>query len=544
MRAQKILYIFLLFILIITIILPIFMTLGSINLSDFALVFFEHSYTKTILNTIIITIVSSALSTLIGFFYAYIIIRRKIIFRKFFAFIPIIHLVTPPVVSGLSFILLFGKNGFVIHNLLHADISLYGFWGIIFSQVIYFFPISYIINSIAIKNVNAQHIAAARLMGAGSVKIFFSITLPESLAGILSSILFIAVSVMSDFGNPIIVGGRFQVLSTEIYSLVTGAIEPKKATVLAVILLIPSLILFLLQNTYFIKNQERFATVGSNNFSSTGNVTIYYTAKNLKTNVSILCGTIFCAFFTLIILSQFLSVIIGAFQKLWGVDPAPTLSHIKNLFNYKESFLNTLSFSFIATFITVIIAIFTAFFAALNISRKGCKKIFASLVDIISQAPQAICGVMLGLCYSYTAGIFSVTNYTPLIICVMVVMFLPFAHKTITTSFLQQKEQLTLSAITLGARPLYALFTVNIPLAFRAINAAFIYTFARCIGTLSAIIFLVSFDTKTISLFILNLTGQGDWGEACSLALCLTILTIFIIIIAVKLKPRSFYEKN
>jgi iron(III) transport system permease protein len=49
-----------------------------------------------------------------------------------------------------------------------------------------------------------------------------------------------------------------------------------------------------------------------------------------------------------------------------------------------------------------------------------------------------------------------------------------------------------------------------------------VYTFVRATGTLSAVIFLMSFRTKLTSALILNLASQGDWGRAAALALLLT----------------------
>ena len=81
---------------------------------------------------------------------------------------------------------------------------------------------AYLICAQTLRGINTNFEKAARSMGAGELKIFFTVTLPLSFPGILSSFLFIAVSVLSDFGNPLIVGGRFRVLAVEIYTQLTG----------------------------------------------------------------------------------------------------------------------------------------------------------------------------------------------------------------------------------------------------------------------------------------------------------------------------------
>ena len=88
----------------------------------------------------------------------------------------------------------------------------------------------------AIKGIDQNLIIAAKSLGAGHIKTFFTITLPLCLPSIFSSMLFIAVSVMSDFGNPMIVGGRFRVLAVEIYTQLTGWMNWGTSTVLGIIL--------------------------------------------------------------------------------------------------------------------------------------------------------------------------------------------------------------------------------------------------------------------------------------------------------------------
>ena len=59
--------------------------------------------------------------------------------------------------------------------------------------------------------------------------------------------------------------------------------------------------------------------------------------------------------------------------------------------------------------------------------------------------------------------------------------------------------------------------------------SAFTYNFVRAVGSVSSVIFLISFDSPLSSVTILNLAEQGDWGKACAFALVLTCLTFIIL---------------
>ena len=119
--------------LLISILFPLICSFSTPTLSDFKKVFTQQRYLKTILNTLIECICSTSFSVLFGYLYAYAIVKANIPFKRFFSLIPILHLVTPPFVGGLSFISLFGRQGFFTHRILNLDISLYGFWGLLIS---------------------------------------------------------------------------------------------------------------------------------------------------------------------------------------------------------------------------------------------------------------------------------------------------------------------------------------------------------------------------------------------------------------------------
>lgn len=499
------------------VVLPVVLTFCSIGFGEVFSVLCQRQSLVALGNTLAICFSASAISVVVGFLYAYCVKRLEVPFVAFFKILPIIHLVTPPVASGMSFLLLFGRNGFITKAIFHSNLSLYGFWGIVIAQVLYFFPVAYLVCSVSLDAVNKEHEAQSYTLGAGRVRVFFTVTVSESWGGIISSFLLIAVSSMSDFGNPVLVGGRCKVLSTVIYSVLTGAIERQGAVALSLMLLFPSLILFVLQAKYFFTNKKRLEVAGDNSALIT---------LPVSTGVKI-AATGFCAFFCAVIIAEALSLVIGSFQKLWGVDATITTLHVKSLAKYSGAFLNSISFSLVASVLTVFVSSLTAFYShGVKDDSGSALKALRAVTDILAQAPQSVCSVVMGLCYSLSASALHFKGSAFLIILVMTISMLPYAHKNIAASFLQQKPSLYFAAITLGASKLGSLRTVLLRESALAIMGSFLYTFARCMGTLSAIIFLVGFGTKTVSLYILNTAGQGDWGASCALSTALSVITL------------------
>jgi iron(III) transport system permease protein len=461
------------------------------------------------INTLTVMILSTLFSVLTGFMYAYALMRGVLPFAAFFSFIPILHLVTPPFVGGLSFILLFGRQGFFTRTLLGLDVSLYGLPGLLIAQTLCFFPIAFLIIKGTFEGMNPSLEYAARDAGAGRFRVFRTITLPLVLPGIAAAALFIAISVISDFGNPMLIGGRFSVLAVELYTQLSGWANTGTSAVLGIILLVPAGLLFALQRFVMGKKSSRLATIGSR----TSNMALKPPAVTVRVLLFV-----FCAFISFIVIAQFLAVIAGAFSRIWGVDPRFTLEHLSAFFSYKNELFNTLSFALTAALITAALAGLLSFF----VFRTALP--FRRAVDLTVMIPAALPGSLIGLAFvlAFNGRPLRLTGTGAVIVLAMVICDLPAAYRILSASIQRIRSAMDDSARALGASPMKLFFTVIRPLIAEGFVSAFVFTFVRATGTLSAVIFLITFKTKLASVAILNLAAQGDWGKAAALALILT----------------------
>ena len=497
------------------VIFPLVCVLTSAKIADYRTVFTQPVWHSAMGNTFVQCICSSLLSVIVGYVFAYAVVKAEIPGKKFFSLVPIIHLITPPFVGGLAFILLFGKQGFITHTILGLDVSLYGFWGLLVAQVLSFFPMAFLICSQVLRGINTNIEQSARSLGAGEFRIFLTVTLPLSWPGILSSFLFIAVSVLSDFGNPLIVGGRFRVLAVEIYTQLTGWLNIGTSAVLGIVLVIPSVILFLLQNRISKKLEVKTATVGGKSYGI------------VQTNrVPVLTKIILFSFvliFSLFIIAQVIAIIAGSFQQLWGINTKLTLKHILAISNYGKELKNSVIFAMLSAVLSTVMATISSYL----VHRTDVP--LRKTLDVMAQLPSAIPGTLHGLSISIAANLLHFKNSTILIILAMTIAFKPFAYRIISNSFGQLGPNLDQSARSLGANQLISLLTVLVPLARGGIFSGFVYDFIRGVGTLSAVIFLVSFKTPLASIQLINLAEQGAWGRAAALAMILTLITFVIL---------------
>lgn len=515
-NAVHFLYLAVIFIVTACVVFPLLCVALTPRLKDFVSVLSSSVWHGAMLNTLLECVSSTTLSVIVGYIFAYAVVKADIPLKKIFGLIPILHLMTPPFVGGLSFILLFGRQGFFTKTLLGLDVSLYGFRGLLIAQVLCFFPISYLMCAQVLRRINPSLEQAARAMGASKARIAFTVTIPLSANGILSAALFIAVSVLSDFGNPMIVAGRFRVLAVEVYTQLTGWVSAGTSAVLGIILVIPSVILFLLQNRLMQKQKAKLATIGQKGSPL---------PEKKSSPATRIFLTVFCSLISFLVLAQFIAILVGAFQKLWGINTAFTLEHIKTMGKYAAELKNSLFFAFIAAIFSTILGLLITFF----VSRTSLP--FKKYLDICVQIPAAVPGSLFGLAFSLASARLNIHLSALMIVIAMTVGFMPFSYRIITTVFSQIKSTLDDGARSLGANKIHLLATILAPLSMGGIFSAFIYDFVRSVGTVSAVIFLVSFTTPLASIRILNLAEQGEWGKSAALALILTTLTFAILLI-------------
>jgi hypothetical protein len=99
-----------------------------------------------------------------------------------------------------------------------------------------------------------------------AVFVIFPVTRVLATPGLASAALLVGIYTLSDFGNPMLVGGSFKVLATETYTQITGWGDIGMTAALRSALLLPSLILFVLQR-YWVEGRSYAAITGKGSFA-------------------------------------------------------------------------------------------------------------------------------------------------------------------------------------------------------------------------------------------------------------------------------------
>ena len=337
-------------------------------------------------DTLVMGLLAAGGGTLVGFIFAYAVVRCRLPGRRAVHLLALVPTVSPPFAIALSSILLFGRNGLVTRKLLGMSFpqganDIYGMDGLVFVQVITFFSVSYLILRAMLERLDPSMEEAARSMGAGKLHIFRTVTLPLLVPGLAGSFLLLFVESLADLGNPLFIAGNVTVLSSQIFLAVAGEYDYQKASALAVVLLLPTLIVFLVQR-YYVSRRSYISVTGK----PTGGL-IEEREGWIRWPFIVLTYA-----FCLLILLLYIAVIYGSFSRAWGIDFGLSLEWWRQMFTRGiESILDTTYLSVLATPVAVLLGMVVAF---LVVRKRFTGK---ETLDFTSNLGGAIPGTILGI---------------------------------------------------------------------------------------------------------------------------------------------------
>ena len=132
--------------------------------------------------------------------------------------------------------------------------------GIWIAQLFAFTPIAFMIMRGVVQGVAPSMEEAAQTLRASRSQTFFTVTLPLLKPGLANAFLVGFIESIADFGNPVVVGGQYSVLSTDIFFAIVGAqYDQGRAASLAWILTVFALVVFAVQRG--VLGKQNYTTV-------------------------------------------------------------------------------------------------------------------------------------------------------------------------------------------------------------------------------------------------------------------------------------------
>ncbi|MEP7180643.1 MAG: iron ABC transporter permease [Betaproteobacteria bacterium] len=487
-------------------------------------------------NTLVLALLCAACCTGLGLAFALIATRTDFRHKKLLRILTVLPIITPPFVIGLGLILIFGRSG-LVNQLLEWTFGfqpgrwIYGLQGVLLAQVFAFTPIAFLVLIGVVEGVSPSMEEAAQTLRANRWRVFADISLPLMKPGLANAFLISFIESIADFGNPILLGGNYGVLSTEIFFSVVGAqLDQGRAATLGILLLLFALAAFFAQRKLL--GRKVYTSLAGKGDSGL--------PTRLPDTVRRICFGIAVpwAVLTLVIYAM---ALVGGFVETWGRDYTLTLKHYTKAFSVEygahgliwagaawNSFWTTFRLAAIAAPLTAALGILSAYLLTRQkFAGQGAFE-FGTMLSF------AIPGTVIGVSYilAFNVPPIEVTGTGIVLIICFIFRNMPVGVRAGMAAMTQIDKSLDEASITLGARGFTTLRRVILPLLKPAIVAALVYSFVRAVTTVSAVIFLVSAEYEMATTYIINRVVNGDYGVAiayCSVLIVLMLAAIWLI---------------
>lgn len=453
---------------------------------------------------------------LAAFAYAYCLTytcMRGRIWFKVAAFVP---LLTPGLVKAIALVYWFGNQG-VLKSWMFGG-SIYGPTGIIMASVLWTFPHAVMILATALMLSDARLYESAEALKTRAWRTFRVVTLPAVRYGLASTGIFVFVKVLTDFGIPKVIGGKYSVLATDIYKEVVGQQNFAMGAVVSVVLLVPALLAFVIDRLISSRQAAQLSA------RSVPHAPRPSTVRD--TAALVYCTLVALAMLAVVGMGQF-----AALVKFWPYNLELTLKHYT--FDVEgvgwDNFFNSLKLALIVSTIGAPLALLSAYLVD-KPRRDGAARLVLHQMALL---PMAVPGLVLGLGYllfvnDAGGAIGALYGTLALLALSTVTHYYTVIHLTALTALKQTDREFEAVAESLKVSRFKVFLRVTVPVCMPALLEIWAYLFLNSMTTVSAVIFLYGIETKLAAIAVIHLDESGKMASAAAMGMLIVYACVAI----------------
>ncbi|NLO14609.1 MAG: iron ABC transporter permease [Clostridiales bacterium] len=491
---------------------------AGVTLDNYATFFSKKYYLDALKNTLLITFASSFTCLLVGAPMAYLMTRYNIFGKNVIYVCIILALMSPPFIGAYSWILLFGRAGFITRLFAGIGVrtpTIYGPGGIILVFTLHLFPYVYLYVAGALGSIDSSLEEAGENLGSSKLRRLFTVTLPVVMPSLLAGTVMVFMTALADFGTPMLLGeGKTRVLPVLVYDAYMSEIggNANMASALSVIVVMFSLSVLLLQKFYVARKNYAMTALRPPKV-----VELHGWKRFLVTLPVALVAFLGLLPQLTVVVSSFIQTDFTGFIGGFTLD-----NYQKILSRLATNITNTYYFSAVAI---VFIVIFGMLISYILVRKRG--KV-ASIMDLLVMFPYVIPGSVLGVCLivAFNRKPIILTGTAAIMIISYVVRKLPYTVRSGSAFLYQMDASVEEASISLGVSPMKTFFKVVARLMLPGILSGAILSWITCINELSSSIMLYSGRTSTIAVAIYQEVMRMSDGTAAALASILTLTTV------------------
>ena len=515
---------------------------GSFTFSNYTRVFGDDSIKHSMINSLKVVIPSTLLSTVLGVFAAWAVVRTNVPGRRLFRKLLSIPYFIPPFIGAIAWTFLLGPKGIfnqALMNLFHlsaAPFNIYSIGGMVFVMTFYRFAVPFIVVIPTMQKISASYEEAARISGATPMRTMRDITLPLLVPSILGAMLLVFMFILSDFGVSAVLGAPNQVrlMTTEIFYLINrpdleGHLQIAAAySILLSLFALVGLCAYrrILGSSKYAVISGKGATADPTRFGRFGRWFLF---------------GILLLLFLLTTCAPILASIVTATTKTYGVAYGPgnitlqnftKLGAIKNISRaFRNSFI-------LAAVSAVVIMVVTLIVAYMTVRRKarGVKGIWLmqTMVTLPYSMPGTIIALGMILAFAQPLPVLHWRLYGTfsILLIAYIARFLNLGYNNITGAISQIDPSLEEASRISGAGQVRTFFNIVIPLLRPSLVGSVLLVIAPTISEISLSSLLWSVKNETIGTIVYSAQEEGKILRTAALAVTLIVIVVLINFIA------------
>ncbi|MDN3016236.1 ABC transporter permease subunit [Paenibacillus sp. BSR1-1] len=529
MRAILVI-IFLLFIVFLLLPLAVLLVRSFETSHGFGLVNYQSMFSnkdlfEAIQNSIRVSTMTAIITTILSFTLAYTINCTNLN-RSIKAVIKtgiLVPMLLPTITYGFAIMYSFGQQGLLTKLFGRPLFEIYGFNGLLIGYMIYTLPASYLLMNNSFQYIDKKMTIVSKLMGDRAIKSFINTSVRPLVGTIGGAFVLSFIMSFTDFGIPASLGGTYNVVATQLYQVMLGALPNfNHGAVIAVLMLVPAMIGVILLN-YLEKFNFHY-----DKMSQIEQIPHKYRdiGMGIISSIVVLC-----------MLSVFVVMFMAPFVNSYPYNLTFTFHHFIDVFQSSD-LTRVFKNSIWIAVLTAFFGTFIAYGAAMLNVRSAMKKQTKLLIDILSMITNTVPGMVLGLSYLLFFNESSLKGtFTIIVLCNIVHLF--------TTPYLMAKNALAkmnpvweTTGELMGDSWIKTVYRVILPNSASTVMEMLSYYFINSMVTISGIIFLVTAETSLVASKIKDLQHFQKYNEIFVLSLLIFISNLFIKLLS------DFFQKN
>jgi len=501
---------------------------GALDLSGFGDVLARPRTVRLIGLTIGQAALAAVICVVLGLPIAHVLYRLKFRGQRMLRALVVLPFVLPTVVVGVAFRTLLREGGLL--GSLHLD----GTFAAIMLALV-FFNVAVVVRTVGTtwEGLDQRQEEAARVLGAGPVRVWLTVTLPRLAPAITAAASIVFLFCSTAFGVVLVLGGtKFGTIETEIYLLTTQFLDLRGASVLSVTQLVVVVLVLLVAARARGRRtaQRRVSSLQSKRAPRPG---------DLPTIVVTLLVAAFLALPIAALVLRSLQTADG-----WGFGNYLALGSTGSRNALVVPVWVALGNSLVIAVQATAIALVIGLAASLVISRRprspGLRRSLAAF-DGALMLPLGVSAVTVGFGFLITLNTppFDLRSSPVLVPIAQALVALPLVVRTILPVLTGIDGRMRESAAVLGSPPWRVLRDVDLAIVARPVLAASGFAFAVALGEFGATSFLSRPDRPTLPVVIfrlIGLPGGDNFGMALAASVVLAAVTVAVIALVERLR--------